>query len=175
MSITIERACADNIEEIGELYDNLNDYLTASVNYPGWKKGVYPTKEYAEKGIKEGSLYAAWNCSKIVGTVILNHEPENGYDTVDWNFKEDCSKIYVIRTLAVHPDYLKRGIGSSLLDFSIEQAKKDGMNALRLDVYEKNLPAIRLYERHGFKYVATADLGYSSYGLNNFRLYERCL
>lgn len=175
MDIRIERAFTDNIEEIAELYDSLNDYLAAAVNYPGWKKGVYPTREDAEKGIMEGCLYAAWDCIKIAGTVILNHEPENGYDTVDWSVKDDYSKIYVIRTLAVHPDYLKKGIGAGLLEFSIEQGKRDGMKAIRLDVYEKNLPAIRLYEKLGFTYVATADLGYSCYGLENFRLYERCL
>lgn len=175
MGITIKKACVENIDEIAELYDSLNDYLATAVNYPGWKKGVYPTREDAEKGIMEGSLYSAWYCGKIAGSIILNHEPENGYYTVDWNVKENYSKIYVIHTLAVHPDYLKRQIGSGLLGFSIEQAKRDGMKALRLDVYERNLPAIKLYEKYGFTYVATADLGYGSYGLENFRLYERCL
>jgi ribosomal protein S18 acetylase RimI-like enzyme len=175
MSIIIKSACADNIEEIAQLYDSLNDYLTANVNYPGWKKGVYPTREDAEKGIMEGSLYAAWDCGKIVGSIILNHEPEYGYDTVDWNVKEDYSKIYVIRTLAVHPDHLKKGIGAELLRFSIEQGQRDGMKALRLDVYHKNSPAIKLYEKLGFTYVDTADLGYASYGLDYFKLYERCL
>ncbi|XAM46318.1 hypothetical protein TPDSL_28260 [Terrisporobacter petrolearius] len=46
---------------------------------------------------------------------------------------------------------------------------------LRLDVYEKNLPAIKLYEKFGFKYIDTVDLGLENYGLKWFRLYEKLL
>ena len=44
-----------------------------------------------------------------------------------------------------------------------------------LDVYEKNAPAIRLYEKFGFCYIDTVDLGYSDYGLEKFKLYQRIL
>ena len=49
------------------------------------------------------------------------------------------------------------------------------MKAIRLDVYEKNIPAIRLYERTGFEYIDTVDLGYSMYGLDLYQLYQRLL
>ena len=49
------------------------------------------------------------------------------------------------------------------------------MKAVRLDVYEKNTPAVRLYEKLGFQYVDTVDLGYSEYGLDRFRLYQHLL
>ena len=49
------------------------------------------------------------------------------------------------------------------------------MKAVRLDVYEKNIPAVRLYEKLGFHYVHTVDLGYSQYGLDRFRLYQYLL
>ena len=50
-----------------------------------------------------------------------------------------------------------------------------GMKAVRLDVYENNLPAIRLYESCGFDYIDSVDLGYSQYGLDSYRLYQRLL
>ena len=34
----------------------------------------------------------------------------------------------------------------------------------KLDVYEKNEPAIRLYQKCGFQYIDTVDLGYGKYG-----------
>ena len=43
------------------------------------------------------------------------------------------------------------------------------------DVDEKNAPAIRLYEKFGFCYIDTVDLGYSDYGLEKFKLYQRIL
>jgi RimJ/RimL family protein N-acetyltransferase len=44
-----------------------------------------------------------------------------------------------------------------------------------LDVYEGNIPAISLYEKYGFKYIDTVDLGLGNYGLDWFRLYEKLL
>ncbi len=60
----------------------------------------------------------------------------------------------------------------ALLDFALQYAKSAGIKSIRLDVYEKNAPAIALYEKKGYTYVGTADLGLSEYGLERFRLYE---
>ncbi len=46
---------------------------------------------------------------------------------------------------------------------------------IRLDVYEKNQPAINLYRKYDFAYIDTVDLGYSEYGLENFELYQKLL
>ena len=51
MKTWIEKAAAADIDEMGRLYDSLNDYLEQHVNYPGWRKGIYPAREDAEKGI----------------------------------------------------------------------------------------------------------------------------
>ena len=65
MKTWIEKAAAADIDEMGRLYDSLNDYLEQHVNYPGWRKGIYPAREDAEKGIKDmclemsGRLWAA--------------------------------------------------------------------------------------------------------------------
>lgn len=45
-----------DIEEIEALYHGLPDYLAGHTNYPGWKKGVYPTREPAVSGVEEGNL-----------------------------------------------------------------------------------------------------------------------
>lgn len=82
-----------DIEEISKLYDDVCDYLCTHENYPGWKKGVYPTKDDAESGIKEGTLYIAKENQKIVGTVILRHKPEAGYKNVAWASESNYGKI----------------------------------------------------------------------------------
>lgn len=47
---------------------------------------------------------------------------------------------------------------------------------MTLDAYESNMPAIRLYEKNGFNYVDTVDLGIvETYGLKWFRLYEKVI
>ena len=55
----IRKAAWGDLGEIARLYDTLNDYLESHVNYPGWKKGIYPTQEDARKGIEENALFVA--------------------------------------------------------------------------------------------------------------------
>ena len=138
----IRKGTEKDVKEIALLYDSLNDYLERHVNYPGWKKGVYPIREDA-------------------------------YYLVDWNNNFDYDDVWVIYTFAIHPDYLQRGIGRKLLEFVCHHALETGMKALRLDVYEKNTPAIKLYESMGFQYIGTIDLGYSNYRLDSFKLYQK--
>lgn len=42
-------------------------------------------------------------------------------------------------------------------------------------LYENNMPAIRLYEKMGFHYIGTVDLGYGKYGLDWYKLYQYLL
>lgn len=175
MEISIHKGTERDIDELEALYDTINDYLAENINYPGWKKGIYPVREDAEHGIREGNLFVARKQDKIVGSVILSHETEQGYDRADWKVDATEGQVYIIHTLVVHPDYLKQHIGGQLLVFAEDEGRRNHQRALRLDVYEGNTPAIRLYEKCGFEYIGKADLGYGSYGLDWFLLYEKCL
>ena len=171
----VRRGTAQDVDEVAALYDELIDYLEHHINYPGWIKGIYPTRKDAIDGINEERLFVAIEDGKIVGTVILRHEPEVGYNLADWHNDLEYKEIFVVYTFAVHPQFLNQGIGKHLMEFVIEYAIQMNMKAVRLDVYEKNVPAIRLYEKLGFQYIDTVDLGYGKYGLDWFKLYQRLL
>lgn len=175
MKTWIEIAAAADIDEMERLYDSLNEYLEQHVNYPGWRKGIYPAREDAEKGIKEKNLYVLRNERQIMGSIILSHEPEAAYEKADWHVDLDYKDIFVIHTFAVHPLYLGNGAGKRLMEFALEQSRAEKIKALRLDVYEKNTPAISLYKQYGFRYIDTVDLGYGEFGLDNFELYQKLL
>ena len=51
--MNIRKGLISDIDNLENLYNNLNDYLEANINYPGWIKHVYPIKESAIKGIEE--------------------------------------------------------------------------------------------------------------------------
>ena len=175
MDIVVELGKADDIDELEQLYNDLNDHLEKEVNYPGWRKGIYPVRENAIDGVEHGNLYVAKHNEKIVASLILSHEPEPAYYKAKWEFESDYSDVFVVHTFVVHPNFLKCGVGKALMDFSIECSIKSHAKSIRLDVYERNMPAIRLYEKCGFKYIDTVDLGLGNYGLNWFKLYERLL
>ena len=175
MDIVFEIGKPEDIDELEQLYNDLNDHLAKGINYPGWKKGIYPVRQNAVDGIRNGTLYTAKHNGKIVGSVILNHEPESAYHKASWQFESDYSDVFVIHTFVVHPDFMKCGVGKALMDFSIDHGIQHKAKAIRLDVYEGNTPAIPLYEKFGFRYIDTVDLGLGEYGLYWFKLYEKLL
>lgn len=173
MKFVIESGTTADIDELEKLYDDLNDYLSATTNYPGWIKGIYPIREDAVAGIENNTLFVVRHDGKIAGSIILDHHPDEAYNNIKWKIEGDYSRIFVIRTFVVHPSFLKMGIGRALMNYSFELAQQSGIKSIRLDVYENNLPAISLYEKCGFEYIDTVDLGFGNYGLDWFKLYEK--
>lgn len=55
--------------------------------------------------------------------------------------------------VAVHPDYRKQGIASSLIVGLMEELRKRGSHSLTLEVRASNDPAIRLYQLLDFQEV----------------------
>lgn len=175
MKHIIEKGLPSDIDALEAFYDELTDYLETHINYPGWKRGIYPDRETAETGVHEGTLYVVRDGSRIAGTVILRHVPEEAYSGANWGNELSYDDIIVIYTLAVHPDYLGKGVGREIMTFVVETARRTQMKAIRLDVYEKNIPAISLYRGFGFEYIGNVDLGYSGFGLDSFQLYQKVL
>ena len=58
-----------------------------------------------------------------------------------------------VMNIAVHPDWRRRGIAESLIDYLIKDLKNRGSHALMLEVRVSNDPAIALYEKLGFRQV----------------------
>lgn len=175
MEMVIEKGTVSDIDELEQLYNNLIDHLTNTVNYPGWVKGIYPVRDTAAEGVKDEALFVIRDSGKIAGTIILRHKQEPAYLSADWHVKLADSEILVVYTFAVHPMYLKKGIGKKLLDFAEEYGRNAGVKAIRLDVYEKNAPAINLYKKCGYQYIERADLGYGAYGLDWYGLFQKIL
>lgn len=171
--MTIKKATTQHLTQVVQLYDDVNDHLAKGENYPGWKKGLYPTAETALWAERAQTLYIMEDGPQVVGSMVLNHQPEPAYANAQWGIDVPYSEILVVRTLAVHPAHRGRGVGGQLLGFAQQKALAEHLKALRLDVYEGNAPAIALYEKSGYTLVGTADMGIP--GLPWFRLYEKIL
>lgn len=168
----IEIGRTSDIDELERLYDTLIDYLTQTINYPGWLKGVYPVRQTAEEGIAQGRLFVLRKKGVIAGSIVLNHRPEKAYHQAKWSVDGEINEALIVHTLVVHPQFMKQGIARSLLEFAKEFAHSLPVKAIRLDVSIHNTPAIALYEQLGFRYIETVDLGLPYAHLKWFRLYE---
>ena len=50
-----------------------------------------------------------------------------------------------------HPDFRGKGINSKILEVLKQWSEEKGLSEIRLTVYDENLPAIKAYEKYGFK------------------------
>lgn len=58
-----------------------------------------------------------------------------------------------IATLAVHPDFRRRGISLDLMRHALTSAQKEGALTSLLEVRAGNMPALHLYRRLGYQAV----------------------
>ncbi|QVK17454.1 GNAT family N-acetyltransferase [Mycoplasmatota bacterium] len=48
-------------------------------------------------------------------------------------------------------EYTNSGIGTQILNYMIKHAKKNGIERIELEVFEKNISALKLYRKFGFE------------------------
>lgn len=168
----IRKAEKNEYEDVKDFYYTLIDEMEGTQYGPRWVKGIYPSEDDIRGGIEKDEFYVGTENGKIIASVRINHEVNEGYEKGCWKVNSDYSRILILHLLAIGTGYQKRSLGKELVRFAIEKAKNEGMAALRLDVISGNLPANRLYESMGFEPRGTVTLYYEDTGYTDFDLYE---
>ena len=102
---------------------------------------IYPC-EFFEDDIKNNQLYILLNNGEIVSAFVLS-DTNSGETAVEWN-DNHAKAVYI------DSKYLKKGLGSLMLDKAKEIAKTLNAEYLRLFVVDINIPAIQLYTKKEF-------------------------
>lgn len=127
----------------------------------------YPC-ELFEDDIKNDELYVLADGDIIVSACVLcgTNEAE---EYIEWADKN--AKVFYIDRFGVNIDYQHKGIAGKMLRFAMDIAKEADAEYLRLFVVDKNFPAIKLYEKSGFKRMngvfyeeIREDLVYTEFG-----------
>ena len=159
--LAIRAARADEFEAVRCFYHRLIDMMEGSEFHPRWEKGVYPSDAFMRSSIERGELYLGLLGGDIAAAMAINGEGAEGYAGAPWGVRAADGEFSVIHALGVLP--------------SKDVARGLGHKALRLDVLNGNLPAVRLYESEGFRFVSRVELFYEDTGLTDFLLYEYAL
>ena len=167
------KAEKEDFYKIRSLYWNLIDQEQNDPSFPHWKKEIHPSDEMIQNSIDSTELYVLSDDEKITACVIANAEKVDGYSDAPWQI--DSDEVIVLHVLAVHPDHRGKGLARKLVENVIEQERKAGKKALRLDVIENNTTAEKLYQKLGFQYIQTKTLYYDVVGEMMFKLYELVL
>ncbi len=97
---------------------------------------IPPLQDTAEALQSCGETFiGCFECSELAG--MVSYKAEGG--------------VLDIHRLAVHPDYLRRGIGRALLAYLEESA--DNVERMLVSTGKRNEPAVQLYRKCGFEYL----------------------
>lgn len=169
----IIRLCEEkDIASVGAFYDNVVKNLCENINYPKWVYKVYPSEESAREKTESVCQFMCVEEGKVVGAFVLNDDPDGRYENVKWSTGLKQGEYMVCHTLATDPALQGRGIGKRLVEYCVEYAKRHGFKGIRLDVVPDNIPARRLYEKCGFRYVGDVDLERDIPEIPEFSMYE---
>ena len=96
-------------------------------------KDFFPLKKTVEDIVRsQNQFYGYFLDNELAG--VLELEEIDGQSSL-------------IASMVVHPQYFRKGIASQLLKSLLETHKKD----LLVSTAKDNLPAVTLYQKHGFK------------------------
>lgn len=168
----IKKCNTSDIASVGRFYDDVVKFLCEHINYPKWVYKEYPSEKSAMEMTEKGHQFMCCDKDMIVGAFVLNDDPQGKYENAVWSMQLAEGEYMVCHSLASSPSMQGKGIGKEMVRFCIEYAIEHGYKAVRLDVVPDNIPARRLYESCGFKYVGDVDLERDIPEIPLFSMYE---
>lgn len=176
MALTFRRAETSDTAVAQQAYRLIIDHLAETVDFPHWHTENHPTPEEVAEWVEAGELYLALDeRGETAGVTVLNHDAVDAYREAAWTIEAEPLEILVVHALGVVPDHLGTGVSRSLVDATLEVAREQGCKAVRLDTYVENIPARKLYERHGFTDLGCHTVAYEGTDLSQFHLFEYVL
>ena len=176
MALTFRRAETTDTAVAQQAYRLIIDHLAETVDFPHWHTENHPTPEEVAGWVEAGELYLARDeGGEIAGVTVLNHDAVDAYRDAAWTIEAEPHEVLVVHALGVVPDHLGTGVSRSLVDATLQVAREQSCKAVRLDTYVENVPARKLYERHGFTDLGCHTVVYEGTDLTQFHLFEYVL
>ncbi len=110
----------------------LGGYDPKSLGYPALRKAI--NEVFHKVGSSEPDPEAMKQSQKVLVCV-----------------PEDVEGAWVVDSVATVPEFRRQGITSKLLEKMLEKGRGQGFHRAQINIYIGNIPAQRLYEKHGFK------------------------
>lgn len=172
----IRKATPADIPQAAAIYEAILGHEAETVSYTNWQRGVYPTEATARKALDDGTFYVGEDGrGSIWGTTILNGIQLPEYADIPWSLEAKPEDVAVIHTLCIHPACTGRGYARQMVAFCEEIARKQGKTVLRLDTWENNLPANRLYPSLGYRLAGATQFFFQEFVHETLNCYEKAL
>lgn len=127
-------------------------------------------KEYFENILKnENNINLVYEENNIIKGLLLAEKKENNKISIARE-----RKIYFINDIVIDKKYRRQGIGKKLYNYLLELSKKEGLDAVELNVWAFNISAIKFYSSLGMsvknmkleKILSTSDVEQENVAIN---------
>ena len=120
-------------------------------------RGEGPTRWAKRWDISHWGVFSAVISGTRVGGCTI------AFDTPGIHKLEERKDISAIWDLRVHPHFRRKGIASRLIDASAVWARARSCSILKVETQNINVPACRLYAKHGFTLGSVNRFAYSDF------------
>ncbi len=129
---------SEYLNNVVELFKAHQAELDENICFQSFEKELEnPLYKYAAP---EGALFIALVNNEVAGCIALQFLPD-----------ENQQRICEMKRMYVKPEFRKLKLGVGLVEKLIDKAKELKYEVMKLDTLEKLQPAIKLYEKFGFK------------------------
>lgn len=169
----VRKATVSDLEAVDRIYNELHQAEEEGQITVGWARGVYPTRETAEAALKRNDLYVLEEYGTVVGSGIINQIQVDVYALAPWEFSASDDQVCVLHTLVISPKAGRRGLGRQFVQFYEEYATEHHYPELRIDTNERNQNARAMYNKLGYREVATIPTVFNNIPGVNLVLLEK--
>src|SRR5215208_6599384 len=165
----LRRATRKDARALAELIEYAGDGIPGYLWSQSVKEGQPPIEVGIERVLREEANFSYRNAvvvevdSRVAAMMLAYRLPEHSDVNLDElpdllrpleELELKVPGTFYINILAAYPEYRGLGLGTSLLEAAHMLASEAGCNELSLEVFEQNVGALRLYERHGYREIA---------------------
>ncbi len=171
----IRLATRADLPAVAAIYEAILDKDEQGPVYTNWQRGKYPTEASARTALEAGSLYVGEAGDALWGVVTLNAVQLPEYDQIPWSIPAERDQVGVIHTLCIRPSCAGQGRAREMVRFCEEESRRLGRTVMRLDTWEGNLPANRLYPSLGYRLAGATEFFFQGYIHEILNCYEKAL
>jgi GNAT superfamily N-acetyltransferase len=153
----IRKAHTSEVDTLTDLVSKCGKHMREN-GIQQWLEG-YPNREIIEADVEEGTVFVLEEDGKIKSMVVLNEKQDPEYQELDW-LTNSKSKNLVVHRLATFPKYQGQGLGSKMMSFAEDYARKNKYDSIRLDTFSQNKGNIKYYENKAYTKIGAVNLKY---------------
>ena len=147
MELEFRRAGTDDLDALVALYGAATrDMREKGIDQ--WDE-YYPDREILAEDVESGDMTLGLLDGQLACAYVVNREYDPEYELGAWEHTE--GDFCVLHRLCVNPEMQGRGLARQAMARMEKNARDQGFDSVRLDVFSQNLHAQRLYERLGYR------------------------